>query len=277
MAETDSSAPRPIGRSDGDRVFRAAARHSRFVRFLRRAIPVAIVTVGTVIVVAAFFNPFRLIAAFPIDPGKLSLSGTKIVMELPRLHGFTNNSRPYEVTARAAAQDVAKPDLLELKEISGHLDMSDGQRVALTAIDGLYDTKGELLKLNDHIQLNSTTGYEARLSEATVNMSTGYVVSESPVDVKLINGTLTANRLEIIHNGELVRFDGGVELVLNNPNADKPAAAKPNTSKPVADRIVSSERVAAAPTSRTAKPGLQASASLAPNLQTSGRHGLAIP
>ena len=236
----------------------------------------AIVTVGTVIVVAAFFNPFRLIAAFPIDPGKLSLSGTKIVMELPRLHGFTNDSRPYEVTARAAAQDVTKPDLLELKEISGHLDMSDGQRVALTAIDGLYDTKGELLKLNDHIQLNSTTGYEARLSEATVNMSTGYVVSESPVDVKLINGTLTANRLEIIHNGELVRFDGGVELVLNNPNADKPAAAKPNTSK-AADRIVSSERVAAAPTSRTAKPGLQASASLAPNLQTSGRHGLAIP
>jgi len=72
-------------------VFRAAARHSRFVRFLRMAIPIGILVVAAVIVVAAFFNPFRLIAAFPIDPGKVSLSGTKIVMELPRLNGFTSD------------------------------------------------------------------------------------------------------------------------------------------------------------------------------------------
>ncbi len=80
---------RRIGRHDGQRLFRAAARHSRLVKFLRRAIPAAIGCVGVFLVVAMFFNPFRLVAAFPIDPGKLSLSGTKIVMELPRVTGFT--------------------------------------------------------------------------------------------------------------------------------------------------------------------------------------------
>ncbi len=80
---------REIGRRDGDRVFRAAARHSRFVRWMRRAIPAGIALIAAVIVIATFFNPFRLIGKFPIDIGKVSLSGTKITMEAPqarRLH-----------------------------------------------------------------------------------------------------------------------------------------------------------------------------------------------
>ena len=74
-------------------MFRAAARHSRVVRFLRFAIPAGIVAIISTLLVATFFNPFRLITTFPIDPGKISLSGTKIVMELPRLSGFTTDSR----------------------------------------------------------------------------------------------------------------------------------------------------------------------------------------
>jgi lipopolysaccharide export system protein LptC len=195
-------------------VFRAAARHSRFVRFLRFAIPAGIAAVVAIILVATFFNPFRLIAAFPIDPGKISLSGTKIVMELPRLHGFTADSRPYELVARAAAQDLTKPEVLELKDISAQVELKDGQRVTIKSINGVYDTKGELLKLNDHITLNSTSGYEGHLSEATMNVASGNIVSESPVEVKLPNGLLNANRLEVMENGALILFGGGVELTL---------------------------------------------------------------
>ncbi len=217
-----SRAPRQIGRSDGDRVFRAAARHSRFVRLLRFAIPAGIAAVVAIILVATFFNPFRLIAAFPIDPGKISLSGTKIVMELPRLNGFTTDSRPYELTARAAAQDLTKPEVLELKDISAVVELKDGQRVTIKSINGVYDTKGEMLRLNDHITLNSTSGYEGHLSEATVNVTSGNIVSESPVELKLPNGLLNANRLEVVDNGALILFGGGVEMTLT-PEQIRPA------------------------------------------------------
>jgi lipopolysaccharide export system protein LptC len=211
-------------------VFRAAARHSRFVRFLRMAIPAVILAVAAVIVVATFFNPFRLISAFPIDPGKISLSGTKIVMELPRLNGFTSDSRPYELTARAAAQDITKPEILELKDIDARVELKDGQHVTIKSINGVYDTKGESLKLNDHIVLTSNTGYEARLSEATVNVSTGNIVSESPVEVKLLNGWLNANRLEVMENGDLIRFGGGVELTLNSEQTAPAASGSPRAT-----------------------------------------------
>src|SRR5271170_2999000 len=149
---------REIGRRDGDRLFRAAARHSRFVRWMRRAIPAGIVLVAAVIIVATFFNPFRLIAAFPIDLGKVSLSGTKITMEAPRLGGFTSDSRPYELTARAAAQDLTRPEMLELKGIDAKVELKDGQHVQIKANNGLYDTKSEVLNLRDEILLSTTSG-----------------------------------------------------------------------------------------------------------------------
>ena len=223
-------------------MFRAAARHSRFVRFLRLAIPVGILLVAATIVVATFFNPFRLIAAFPIDPGKISLSGTKIVMELPRLNGFTSDSRPYELTARAAAQDITKPDILELKDINALVEMKDGQHVTIKSINGIYDTKGELLKLNDHIVLTSSSGYEGYLSEATVNVTTGHIVSEHPVEVKLLNGWLNSNRLEVMENGDLIRFGGGVEL---NLTPDKSGTLTP--AAPAQPAVQTSARGSAAP------------------------------
>jgi len=223
-------------------VFRAAARHSRFVRFLRLAIPAGILIVAAIIVAATFFNPFRLIAAFPIDPGKVSLSGTKIVMELPRLNGFTSDSRPYELTARAAAQDITKPDILELKDINALVELKDGQHVTVKSINGIYDTKGELLKLNDHIVLTTSSGYEGYLSEATVNVTTGHIVSEHPVEVKLLNGWLNSNRLEVMENGDLIRFGGGVEL---NLTPDKSGSLAP--SAPSQPPVQASARGSVAP------------------------------
>jgi len=71
------------------------------------------------------------------------------------------------------------------------------------------------LKLNDHITVNSSSGYEGHLSEATINVSSGNIVSESPVELKLPNGLLNANRLEVIENGAVVLFGGGVEMTIN--------------------------------------------------------------
>jgi lipopolysaccharide export system protein LptC len=210
---------RQIGRNAGERVFRTAARHSRLVRFLRFAIPAVITAIAAVLLVAAFFNPFKIITTFPIDPTKLKLSGTKIVMESPRLTGFTTDSRPYELIAQTAAQDLLKPDILELQDIDAKVETKDGQHITITSNNGVYDTRAEVLKLSDHIVLTTSSGYEGHLSEATVNVSSGSVVSESPVDVKLPNGTLSANRLQVTDNGAVVVFSRGVEMNLNPEHA----------------------------------------------------------
>jgi lipopolysaccharide export system protein LptC len=224
---------RQTGRNNGEQTFRTAARHSRLVRFLRYAIPAGIVAIASVIVGAIFLNPFRQITPFPIDPDKISLSGTKIIVELPRVSGFTTDSRPYTITARSAARDLTKLDILELNEIDALVELKDSQHVTIKSINGVYDTKGEILRLKDHIVLNSTSGYEGHLSEATANVATGTVVSESPVEVKLPNnGLLNANRLKVEQNGDLIVFGGGVEMTIN-PDQVRPSSQEtPSLSAP---------------------------------------------
>jgi lipopolysaccharide export system protein LptC len=242
-------------RDESGRAFRAARRHSRWVRFLRVAIPATVVLGSTAITLITYYNPLRLLAKLPI--GNVVINGTKITMEAPRMSGFTRDGRAYVFNADAAAQDVTKPDTLELQNISGNIAMKDNSKVDITADGGVYDTKKEILKLQDNILVNSSTGYQARLSEATVDTKLGNVVSEHPVEVKLLQGMLNSNRLEITDNGELVRFDGGVDMVLIRestaaPAANAPAAA-PSAAAP-APKAVASVPKAAAPTPKVAAP-----------------------
>lgn len=200
--------------ADGRRAFLAAARHSRRVRFLRKAIPIAILVTTVAVVASAWFSPIRMLAKLPVDMGNVVISGTKIKMETPRLSGFTRDARPYELTAKTAAQDLSTPDRVELEGVHAKLKLVNESNVQLTAANGLYDTKTERLTLTDDIVLATSNGYRGYLSEALVDMRNGSVVSNKPVELRMPLGTLTANRLEVADSGELVRFDGGVTMTL---------------------------------------------------------------
>ena len=213
-----------MGRGDSELAFRTARRHSRAVRILRIAIPLAVVLGFTGIFLITYFNPLRMLAKLPIDVGNLVVSGTKITMEHPRLSGFTGDARAYELSADAAKQDLTKPDLIELRNIRAKVQMQDKSTVEVSATAGIYDSKGETLKLDQNIVLSSSTGYRGRLSEAMIDIRKGNVVSERPVEVELLQGTLNANRLEIVDSGDLVRFGGGVNMTLMLGDAAAPQA-----------------------------------------------------
>jgi lipopolysaccharide export system protein LptC len=213
-----------MGGGDSERAFRAARRHSRVVRVLRIAIPLAVVLGLTVISLMTYFNPLRVLAKLPINLNDLVVSGTKITMEKPHLAGFTKDSRAYEFTADAAAQDLTKPDIVELSNIRAKLQMQDKSMMEMSATAGIYDTKRETLKLDQNILLSSSAGYKGRLSEAMVDIRKGKIVSDRPVELEMLQGTLNANRLEIVDSGDLVRFHGGVDmmLMLNDTALPKP-------------------------------------------------------
>jgi lipopolysaccharide export system protein LptC len=200
-------------RPDFDRRFRSARRHSRLVRFLRIWLPAGVVIGGAGLALVSWFNPIQL-AKLPISLGGLVVSGSKITMQAPRLAGFTHDARPYELTAKTAAQDLTRPDELELNEIRSKVEMGNKTTVQMVAQSGLYNTKAEQMILRQGVVITSSSGYEGHLIEAVIDVRKGRVVSDKPVELKLINGTLNAKRLEITDSGDLVRFDGGVDLFL---------------------------------------------------------------
>jgi len=215
--------------------FAAAARHSRMVRMLRIAVPAAVALAMASIVAVSIFNPFRiLLPKLPVDMGNLVVSGTKITMETPHLAGFSTDQRPYELWAKAAIQDLTDPDHVELKTIRAKVAMEDRSTVTMDARTGLFDSKQQLLDLRKDIFLQSSTGYEANLTQALVDINKGTVTSDEHVDVKLLNGTLSADKLRILNSGEVVWFEGNVvmNLVMESPtppDAPPEPAPQPKT------------------------------------------------
>lgn len=194
--------------------FAAAKRHSRFVRLLRVAVPAAVVLSMAVIVGVSIFNPFRILSRLPLDIGNMVVSGTKITMETPHLAGFAPDGRPYELWAKTATQDLTNPDSVELAVLRAKVQMEDKSTVTMDARRGIFNTKQQLLDLQEDIFLQSSTGYEAKLTRAIIDIAAGSIVSDEPVDVKLLNGTLNGNRLKISDHGEVVKFEGGVVMNL---------------------------------------------------------------
>jgi lipopolysaccharide export system protein LptC len=211
--------------------FAAAARHSRMVRLLRVAVPAAVLLAMAGIMAISIFNPFRIngLTKLPVDISNLVVSGTKITMETPHLAGFSTDQRPYEVWAKSAIQDLANPDHVELRTLRAKVMMEDKSTVTMDARAGFFDSKQQMLDLRKDIFLQSSTGYEARLSQAYVDINKGTVTSDEHVDVKLLNGTLTADKLRIINSGEIVRFEGNVvmNLIMESPTAPEPEPEPP--------------------------------------------------
>jgi lipopolysaccharide export system protein LptC len=224
--------------------FAIAARHSRLVRALRIAVPAAVVLAMTAIIAVSIFNPFRmLLPKLPVDMGNLVVSGTKITMESPHLAGYTPDQRPYELWAKAATQDLTQPDHVDLSVLRAKVLMEDQTTVTLDARNGLFDTKQQLLDLQKDILLHSSTGYEARLSQAFVDIGKGNVSSDEHVDVKLLQGTLSADRLRITGGGEIVRFEGNVVMNLDNlpAEASGPPATASAEPEPASTRSISAK------------------------------------
>jgi lipopolysaccharide export system protein LptC len=222
----------PAYQAGMDARFAIAARHSRMVRILRVMVPAAVILSLAAIFMVSLFNPFRmLLPKLPIEMGNLVVSGTKVTMESPHLAGYSQDRRPYEVWANTAVQDVTDPDHVELHTLRGKVLMEDQSTVTLEAVNGLMDTKQQLLDLHKDIYVQTTAGYEAWLSQAFVDMNKGTVTSDEHVDVKWADGKISADTMKVTGGGEVVRFDGHVVM-----NIDKlpppPDAAPPEPPSP---------------------------------------------
>jgi lipopolysaccharide export system protein LptC len=206
--------------------FRSALRHSRRVRFLRRALPAVAITACILGGLWIWLDPLRFARGLAFDLGRLTLSGNKLTMEAPKLSGFTRDGRAYSVSARAAAQDLTTPNIVELSDIEARLLQPDRSTTQLTAKSGTYDSKQERVHLTGDIKLQSSAGYRGNLTEAMVEMRKGRVVSEKPVDFSFDDGnndgTLRGDRLEIQDNGARILLEGGVVMTFRPP-AEEPA------------------------------------------------------
>ncbi|KAA2235830.1 LPS export ABC transporter periplasmic protein LptC [Salinarimonas soli] len=200
------------------RAYVKARRHSTRVRWLRRAIPLGAGIAVALVAVVTLFDPFGRLGIEGMSMSGLNLSGTKITMEQPRLTGFQKDTRPYEITASHATQDVRRPTEVELVTMRGRLTLDDkGTKAHLEAARGIFDTKNERLELRDHVVVTTDSGYKAQLRSASIDFKANSVVSRDGVRVEIPGGTIESDDLQVSDGGRRMVFEGRVRSAFNPP------------------------------------------------------------
>ncbi len=211
--------------------FARANRHSRRVRMLRRAIPIGCGLALLLPTLFVFFNPFKALDV-NVSVGRITISGSKITMEAPKLTGYKKDNRAYVVNARSAAQDPHKPNLVELNDMIANIEMPNNGWAKVEAVFGLYDSQAEKIDLKTNVHVRTDTGYDVKTSEAMIEFKDGHVVVNQPVNVIMNTGTIDADSMEIIDNGKEITFTGHVVSNFQGKPDDAPATTDQDKKQP---------------------------------------------
>ncbi|MFG1213719.1 hypothetical protein V5F72_18980 [Xanthobacter flavus] len=241
--------------------FTKARRHSARVRWIKRLVPLTILVAVIGIGAVSILSRLKLSIDLPFDIGHLTLSGSRLTMELPKLSGFTDDNRGYRITARTAVQDLTRPDVIELSDIEARLELADKGWASVNAKTGSFDTKKQFITLGDGVDLAMNGGYGGKLEDADVDIKAGTIATSHPVVFTYLDGKLVADRLDVTDRGARALFQGHVQLDfrMSNLPGQKPdgahAGANPAVGAPAASAATAPARAAdATPVATTAPP-----------------------
>lgn len=196
--------------------FAKARRHSRLVRSLRLVLPALVVVGGAGFAVKSYVGGAL---SLPVGFADVSIRSDALVMEKPHVSGFQDNGQAYEVRAERAIQSAANPREVTLEGIAASIGFGNGDNAVVDAGRGLLNTIASTLQLTEGITVTTTSGVEARLEHADVDLESGTMHSERPVEVRSAEGTIRGNEIEISEGGKRIVMRRGVSMTLNASRA----------------------------------------------------------
>jgi lipopolysaccharide export system protein LptC len=109
----------------------------------------------------------------------------------------------------------------------GSFRLRDNSTAEITAQNGQYNSKKELLELGKDSVVTSTSGYKVLIDNAVIDIRGMKLVTEDPVHVEMKQGRLDARRMEVLESGNILRFDGVNMTIKGDQLTPRPAAEKP--------------------------------------------------
>ena len=228
-----SSAGRLVGVApprDREYAFAKAKRRSGRVKSLRLAILFGGLGTVAATLVVAFFNPFATkLGALSFNA--LSVEGTKIVMDRPKLAGFRSDGQAYLLTAERALQDIKQPTMVQLRTVDGEIGMAGGEATHLSADGGVYDNLAERMELSGNVRIKNGR-FTVLLRSARFDFKSGVYGSDEPIEVKGGEGTtIFADRGSALNHGQELTFEGHVRTNIV-PQSDQESANEQKRTNP---------------------------------------------
>jgi lipopolysaccharide export system protein LptC len=212
-----------------EQAFAKAKRRSWRVRMLRLAILMGGLGTVAAVLMVAFFNPFSTRLG-SLGVTALSVEGTKIVMDRPKLAGFRGDGQAYLLTAKRALQDIKQPTIAQLETVEGEMGATGGEQTHLSADAGVYDNLAEHMELSGNVRIKNGR-FTILLRTAKFDFKSGVYGSDERVEVQGSDGTtIFADRASATNHGQELTFDGHVRTNIVPQANQEPAGEVKGTN-----------------------------------------------
>lgn len=188
--------------------------YSWFVKAMRWGLPV--IAIALAFIVMAWPKMETKLVIVPKEDIVQQPSNEIGENELIRPHFETvdSNQRPINVTATRALQNQENPNLLKLENPKANLQMHDGKKVQIDALNGTYEQETEKLFLQNNVKIKHESGYELSAEELRVDMKTREAFSDKNVKIDGPSATIEAIGLKGNMDDGILVFKGPAKLTL---------------------------------------------------------------
>lgn len=194
--------------------FPDALRHTARVASLRRVILWAS---GTIVAMVLLALAIQFLRSLPVDLrfARIALKGSRITIETPKLVGYRQDGRPYEIRARLGVQDMSTPDVFELEGLEVRIENSADNSLRLSARQGVYYAKRDFADVTGEVRIHDDKNFDLRLEAARVDFKASVMKSERPARLTIDTGEIAANSVEFAQKERRATFLGDVRSVFH--------------------------------------------------------------
>lgn len=207
-------------------VAREVARYSRFVSWMKLALPIAAGLLLLLVVVLPQFRGdeerFRVGTDLVKGGGRDTLSMTNA-----RYFGTDDKGQPFQITAEGVRQQQSKDEAINLVSPKAEINLTNGNYFSAAASYGLYDRAGQKLDLGGQVTVFQGDGNQLTTTAAIVQLKEGTATGREPVSGEGPLGTMqAAGGFDMIDRGRNVKFHGPAKLTITR--GAEPAAPAPS-------------------------------------------------
>ncbi len=171
---------------------------------------------AVVILIVVFLYQTGSFSPAPKRVEPTAVSHDQVTVTDSTITGLDSQNRPYSISARGAVQDKDKPNFINLDEVSGATNGSNGEPITFESRKGLYNSDVKTLDLDTDVVIKSTGRFTARMDKAHVIIGEKRLTSNVPVTVEFSSGTIDANGVEISNEGNNILFLNGVKALFRD-------------------------------------------------------------
>lgn len=183
-------------------------RRSRLILVLRKALPGAIAAV--ILVLIGWVLARSVLSAL----SDLTRAASVIHMTNPHFYGQDEHGRSFVVSAREAQRSLRAADDIRLTDPDLKLASTGGRSFEVAARQGIYDGLTHRVTLQGDVRVSTGDGTTFRTQQALIDMASGTVSGNSPVQGTGPLGQINASSYAIYDRGAQVVFTGQVHAHL---------------------------------------------------------------